>query len=193
MRIGLRLSLVLLLAGCGYATTINLGIVSFDVLIPGASSAPGVNDFGLNNMTGDPAAGGYALPPDFPVVSNAAFDNSTLTLLGTQGTLTFDLGNLGPGSYNPTALDFPATDSFSSAIFSATLSPDALHLADGSSFMTGTQSLRAVLLPSTGQFLSPGTDFALVQISDTPEPGSGWLGLSACLYLTFKKIRSKTC
>ena len=177
-----------------HSATIAVGYISFDNLIPaGSSGVPGVNDFSINNLTGDPGAGGYALPPDFPVVSNAIFENSTLTVIGTQGTVTVNLGNLGPGSDIPIVLEFPDTDSFSSATFSATLSPAVLRLADGSSFIVGTQSLQVVLLPSAGQFLSPGADFARVQVSNTPEPGSGWLGLSVCLYLAFQKIRSKTC
>ena len=54
------------------AAEIPIGLVSFDAFIPGGPDGPGVNIFTIGNLTGDPATGGYAVPPTFPVLSNPA-------------------------------------------------------------------------------------------------------------------------
>jgi hypothetical protein len=87
---------VLAFSGISEATIINLGVISLDTLIP-AGSAPGVNVFTINNFTGDPASGGFALPPDFPVLTDAAFLNARLTVSTATSSVVINLGK--PGSW----------------------------------------------------------------------------------------------
>ena len=73
------LVLLLLLPALSFCSTIYVGFISFDVLIP-AGPGPGVNVFNISNFTGDPGTGGFALPPDFPVFTNLTFLNASLTV-----------------------------------------------------------------------------------------------------------------
>jgi hypothetical protein len=57
--------------------TLNIGLLSFDVPIPPAGS-PGVNVFDVYNFAGDPNLSGYALPPDFPVLTFVTLQNASL-------------------------------------------------------------------------------------------------------------------
>jgi hypothetical protein len=68
---------------------------------------------------GDPALGGFALPPDFPVLNFITFKNAQLTLGEASGSEVFPLGDLGPG----TTISDLITSSADvlSASFSATL------------------------------------------------------------------------
>lgn len=71
--------------GHAFADTINLGFVSFDAFIPGSSSSPGVNEFSINNFTGDPGLGGSALPSDFPIFTFLTIQGARLTLVEPSG------------------------------------------------------------------------------------------------------------
>jgi hypothetical protein len=156
--------------------TVNIGVISFDVLIPGGPGSPGVDVFDISNLTGDPASGGFALPPDFPVLSSLTLFGSTLTLMDGGAPLVVALGDIGPGELSPPSSDqFPDTTLFSSAVFSATLGPSSLLLADGSTFVA--DSLVTVTLePSEGGSLLAGTDFGVIDadrsVSTVPEPSS---------------------
>src|SRR5204863_8566545 len=68
-----------------WADTINVGFISFDGFIPGVASAPGVNEFSINNFTGDASLGGFELPPDFPVLVFVTFKNAALTVNESSG------------------------------------------------------------------------------------------------------------
>lgn len=151
-----------------FAAPVNIGLFSFDTLIPGDPSAPGVNGFTILNLTGDPAAGGFALPPEFPVYTSLSLEDATLALDGQ----VFGLGDIGPGGLTPPALFFPDTALFSSAIFSARLSQTGLTLFDGTIFTAASPFVSARLLPSSGPNLEPGVDFVLLSVSEVPEPGS---------------------
>ena len=183
---------LLLLAGlieCD-ASTIDLGFISFDTLIPSAPGSPGVNDFSLDNFTGDPTSGGFALPPDFPVLTNATFLDATWTLFSDTTSLVFSLGDLGPGSYNPEALEFSDSQTFTSALFTASLSPGALFLQDGTSFVPATTTLQVELSPSEGPALQPGVDFSLISVPQTiPAPEPSTLALFAAAVLVCLGLR----
>jgi hypothetical protein len=104
------------------ANVIDIGFVSFDNVIPsGGPGSPGVNGFSVNNFTGDPALGGFALPPFFPVLTFVTLTNAELDLSGPSPQ-SLPLGNLAPGSYDPFTLStaFPDTVLFTSATFTAT-------------------------------------------------------------------------
>ena len=178
-----RTLFVTMLAFCGIsqASTIDIGLISFDFLIPGT---PGVNAFNISNFTGDPGTGGFALPPDFPVFTSLSFLFSTLTLVDTTGAHVIPLGDIGSGPLiPPSSVQFPDTDLFSKATFSATLDQTSLTLFDGSTFAAASSAIEAEILPSSGNSFVAGTDFAVITVSSS-EPRTFTLvsaGLGALL------------
>jgi len=166
------MALALLLLPCvGFADMVDLGYISFDNLIPAAPGSPGVNGFTIANLAGDTSTGGSEAPPGFPVLTFVTFLNSSLELFSGASTQTVSLGSLGPGIFNPFALQFPDTSTFSSARFTATLDTTgfALDPLAGSGTFTASSNLISVLLqPSSGHALLAGTDFALISVSSQP-------------------------
>ena len=122
--------------------TVNLGFITFDVLSPATGTTPGVNVFNITNLTGDPLLSGFALPPDFPVVTSVIFLDSTLTLDDGGPLPGISLGSIDPGPFTPPgSLQFPDTTAFTSVIFSATLNQTSLLLADGTTFLVDSTSI----------------------------------------------------
>jgi hypothetical protein len=198
------LALLFLSARCIRADQINLGTISFDVLIP-ASSSPGTNGFNIFNLTG-----GANLLPDFPVANDLTFLTSSLLLTGTQPdpsnpsqtiplSESINLGDIGPGAlqdpfgFPPPSLQFPDTFLFTQAELKAKLSTTTFHLADGgvlangnpypagSVFTVNSPSIDVVVTPLNGNNLTAGTDQAVISVSGTvsthviPEPASASL------------------
>lgn len=159
----------LLLPSISLAGSLTLGTISFDTLIPGEPGLPGVNAFTISNFTGDPGLGGFALPPDFPVLTALTFTNAAFTLNtgGTPESILLD--DLGPGFATPDSLLFPETTSYLAAVFSATLSQTSFLLADGSTFTADVSRLTVSLVPSLGLTLTPGIDLALITVTGTQE------------------------
>jgi hypothetical protein len=172
------LGLLLMLIGsvAARADSLNVGVLSFDVLIPGAIDA-----FTVNNSTE-----AFKLPPDFPVSSALIFSSPTLTLTesGTPGSTS--LADIGPGPFQQLVVD---SASFSEADFSAQLSQTLFALSDGTSFQASSNTLTATLLPSSGPFLIPGVDSVLLTVSGSvvatpvPEPSSWLLFAGAASWL----------
>lgn len=154
--------------------TIGIGLVSFDSVVPGTPGNPGVNGFSISNFTGDPSFGGWAIPPDFPVFSSLVFLNPQVILFDGSSTQTVLLPSFSPGSDSPVSLQFLSEIQFVSATFTATLSQTSLQLSDGSTFLSGA-TVAAQLSPSNGQFLEAGTDFAVLSVSEVPEPATLWV------------------
>jgi hypothetical protein len=182
----LGLLLVLMGSAAARADSLNVGVLSFDVLIPGA-----IDVFTVNNSTQ-----AFALPPDFPISSALTFSNPTFTLTesGTPGSMS--LGDIGPGFSQQLVLD---SASFSEADFTAQLSQTLFTLADGTSFQASSNTLTATLLPSSGPFLTAGVDSVLLTVSGSvvatpvPEPAS-WLlfaGAAPWLILLRRVIRRR--
>src|SRR5437879_5593489 len=86
-----------------FCATINIGLISFDVLIPAGPGTPGVNVLDISNFTGDPLLGGFALPPDFPAFSSLKFLNAKATFMGGS-TLVVNLGDIAPGTPAPLSI-----------------------------------------------------------------------------------------
>ncbi len=178
--------------------SVNLGLISFDVLIPSDTLAPGVNVFNISNFTGDPATGGFALPPDFTSLDSLTFLSSSLTLTIGGASSVISLGDIGPGSLSPTdLLQFADGTLFDSALFSATLSQASFLLDGGATFTAASTSISAQLLPSAGASLTAGTDRTVITVDEAanlvPEPATGAL-LAATLALcipAWRKISSK--
>jgi hypothetical protein len=176
---GIQIALLLLfLVGprTGRADTVNLGVFSFDVLNPGTPQSLGVNTFSIDNLTGPT----FNLPPDFPVLDELTFVGVSVTVNLSGGPSVVSLGDLAPGLYSPASasLEFLESDLVSSATLSASLAESQFALSDGNIFELSSQQLTANLLPSSGDVLSAGVDFALITASGTevgaavPEPSS---------------------
>lgn len=130
-----------------YPAVVQLGTLSFDVLLPGSGVSPGVNRLVIANLTGDPASGGFAVPDAFPVVDVLTFQNSKLTLAGSVST-TIALGDLGPGFHSSSELEFADTVQFTSALFTAGLDHIDLVLHGGGILKAVSRGLAVTLGPS---------------------------------------------
>jgi len=187
------------------ADTVNVGALSYDTFIPAGGGSPGVYAFDLANLTG-----AYGLPPDFPVSDPFTFGSAVLTLtLRDLSQDVIDLGDIGPGflldgNGNP-IVQVPGSDVFDSAEFTATLSPLAFALSDGTEFAAALGSIDVLLLPSIGTTLTVDVDQTTVSVpgavvTTAPEPGScdliltGLLGLGLGLQRrrgSIKKVRGR--
>ena len=180
-----------------HAGELSIGYLSLDSLIPGAPGSPGVNTFTVGNLTGDPLNGGNDLPPTFPVLTPLTFKNSTLVLWSGNTSQTIDLGDIGPGFFNPLSLEFADTVLFSSAVFSATLDSTNLQLDGGGAVTLASPNVSASLLPSGGPTLAPGVDLVLLNVSfeapaAVPEPASWTLLVIPLLFLwSYRSIASR--
>ncbi len=190
------LTLLILPAFTG-AATINVGVLSFDTLIPGEPGLPGVNGFSISNLTLDPAAGGFALPPDFPVYTNLVFMNARLSVLRLGEALPTEilLGNIGPGSDSPLGAQFPDVGQFASAIFSGELNTTMVVFGDGSVFQLRSGTVMGELLPANGQLLEPGTDLIVLSVdgdpAEIPEPTTvSLIGLSGIVLVLARRCQS---
>ena len=164
------------------ADTIDIGLMSFDVVIP-AGVAPGVNAIELYDFTGT-TYGPFAGIPY--VVDPLDLDDAMLTVyfLG-GGSSVVQNQDLSPGEL---LYFFPSTTEIASAVLTATLSQTSFTLSDGSTF-TAVADITVDFLPSSGGMLEAGVDFAPINAqsaggSGTPEPGAaimvsrGMLGLA---------------
>ena len=163
------LSMVILLvsfATGSEAATIPIGSLFFDGQFS-VDDIPGVNFFTIANLTGDPAAEGFA-SEDFPIFSSIDFTASTLTVVADGASVSLPAGDIGPGFAD--SLRFPDSVQISSATFLATSNPAVFTLGDGSTWVPDSPLLSATLLPSDGRsYLTPG-DFALLTIEANPQP-----------------------
>jgi hypothetical protein len=153
----------------------------------------------VNNFTGDPTLGGFALPPDFPVVTFLNIDDATLTLEGPSAPSSpISLGTLAPGPLldplgDPlTSLTFAAGSTFTSALLEGTLSTTTVTLADGT-VVNLSPTISTVLLPSLGGSLTPDLDVALIEantapVVPTPEPPAIYLMALGMLCLVVAKF-----
>jgi len=140
------------------ADSIPVGDIEFNSL------SLGVNDFTINNFTGANNLG------FFPVATNVTFDNVVLLATESNSTvLTFDLGNLAPGT--DTSAQVADSLLFTQVVFSATLNPSILSLTNGSSgTFLADPTLSFTLLPSSGSYLVAGVDQGTLDAVSSPEP-----------------------
>ena len=177
----------------GWADPIPIGVLSFDVFTPPANGSPGVNAFNISNFTGT-----FDLPPDLPASTALTFMNAVLEVDPNGGApQDIPLGDVAPGPLqdsggNPLpVLQFPSTEDFTSATFTAMLSPTTFMLSDGSTFVGGA-TIALTLSPSSGPVLMAGTDDAVIAAqpaAGAPEPGSFILfgtALAAVLWRTWR-------
>ncbi len=169
--------------------TINLGILSYDVLVPSGPGVSGIDAIDISNLTG-----ADLLTPDFPVTTAVTLTNAGLQLNGPSAVDVY-LGDIGPGPLldpggQPLAsLQFPASSQFTSAILTAVLDVDALHLyQDGTD--TVDPDITVTLLPMSGPYLQAGVDNIVITTSTSlPEPGTlsiAFAGLGV-LYLLLRR------
>jgi len=173
------------------ADQVPIGVFSYDPFQYNSSGNLITTAFNVSNYTGNPAQGGFALPPDFNIFTFLSISNATLTLQGSSAPLSpISIGNIGPGplldqSGNPLSfLQFAGNSSFTSALLRGTLSATSVTLADGS-ILTLDPTVSVLLGPSTGTSLVPGTDFVVIDastaVATVPEPSS--IILFACGFL----------
>ena len=147
----LMLGLMLLARTFVLASTIPIGVLSFDVLTPAANGSPGANAFNISDFTG-----AFDLPPDFSAATALTLMNATLTADPSGGpSQVIPLGNIGPGPLldpngNPLlVLQFPSSTSFTSASFMATLGPttfarnSVIEVSELSESQTGNSGFRS--------------------------------------------------
>src|SRR4051794_31074552 len=106
------LLLLVIFSTAASADTINLGLISFDVLLPADGGNPGANSFNIVNFTGNPSSGGFALPPDFPAFTALPFLVSSLTVTSGGSSAGIPLGIIPSGPIAPLELQFPDTTLF---------------------------------------------------------------------------------
>jgi hypothetical protein len=150
-------ALVFMSAGVAKGDTVALGVLSYDVIIPGTVGSVGIDAFTLYN-----ASGAFSLPPDLPVASDLTFLGATVT---PEGLGASSYGDQGPGASQILFLD---SNVFASAVFQATLNQTLFTLSDGTSFQADSNVLTATLLPSNGTALVAGVDSVLLTVSGTP-------------------------
>lgn len=179
------------------ATIINVGALSYDTFIPVGGGSPGVDAFDIANLTG-----AFNLPPDFPAADSLTFMGAVLTLTLSDATQQiFDLGDIVPGFLldgggNP-VVQVPGDQTFTSAEFTATLSPTTFTLSDGTSFKADTATMDIFLLPSSGGTLTVDVDQTALGVSgssvvSTPEPrtvGLALIGLLSCVLFWRGRVR----
>jgi hypothetical protein len=188
-RAALRILLVVGLAALGGSVanadeTINLGVVSFDTLNPGATDA-----FTLYNFTGS-----NSLAPDFPAAPDLTFLGATLNVIDTtlSTTTSNSVGDQTPGSSQLAVL---ASDSYSEADFEATLSQTIFGLSDGTTFQADSNVVSVALLPSSGPSLQADVDFAIISVNGSiitpPVPESPvWLMLLTAMICVVVRKRA---
>lgn len=156
---------------------IPIGTLSFDSFIPE------VNAFNISNYTGDPAVGGYSLPPDLPVFDGLTLIGSYIDIITDNGSQTISLGDISPGplldpSGNPLlSLQYLETENILSATLSGQLSMTSFYLYDGSLFNADSDLFSVLLNPSSGGYLTAGLDLAVIDIAgqtttSVPEPAT---------------------
>jgi hypothetical protein len=163
------------------ADMISLGTLSFDPYEIDQSNA-----FWISNLTGDPANGGAALPPEFPVMTPLTFLDAWLRLVDDQGAISnVYLDDVGQGLLmDPFGgpwpeLIFDASTAFVSATLTATLSAPSLLLADGATFVPTSLDIIAELSGTPGLDFQPGAFTTIDIVGDriptpapVPEPGT---------------------
>ncbi len=170
-RLALALLLLILPSIPASASLIGIGLLSYDVVVP-AGTTPGVDGFDIYDFTGS----AYGIFAGNPYVTTALhFDDVTLTAFFVGGgSAVVQDNSLVPGEFGP-QLEFPSTTGIASAELTATLSETAFTLSDGSTF-TALADITVDLLPSSGDMLQAGVDFAPIYAQSagapTPEPGT---------------------
>jgi hypothetical protein len=159
---------------------VNIGVLSFDVLIPSTPQFTGVDQFTINNFTGS-----NNLAPDFPIVDSVLFQNVTVKV----GSTTINLPDIAPGSVQPLSLGFVDSDLFASAIFSATVNGTTFNLADGTVLQLTSDVVTGTIVPSSGRTLAAGLDLVVltvngnIGVSSVPEPSSRSLSVAATILM----------
>jgi len=162
--------------------TFNVGLLSWDILVPEQSPQLGVNVFNIQNLTGT-----ASLPPDFPVSTSLVFNNLTLTIVTPSGSSDILLGSLVPGgSLSNPALQFASNILINSAALSGTFTPLIFAVTGLGSHTAASAAFLYVLNPETGSTLQAGIDLGVLTVdadpvSVIPEPATLTLLFSGAL------------
>ncbi len=174
----------------------NAATLSFDSLTAGSGGSPGTNIFQIYNYTGDPAIGGEALLPDFPIFTPLVFTEATLSVVVGGTIQSINLGDLSPGPLSLPTLQFSSETQFSSATFAARISPATFSLSNGLSYSVFNTLVQFTLLPSSGDTLVADIDLGVIEIeaselssepSPIPEPSTIFVAIP--LLILFRKYQ----
>jgi hypothetical protein len=182
----------LLLPSAAFCETVNIGFVSHDVFTYPDFHTSGVNYLNILNFTG-----GFAQPPNFPILDPLILLNGSFTINSgpPPWTIPLDpLGDIGPGILGPTELlKFSEWTAFETVIFTATLSQTRFRLSDGRTFVANSPNVTAVLRRDENDpdmFSRLGS--ALVTVSNVPEPGTAFLlGPALAILIGFRIGRQR--
>jgi hypothetical protein len=148
-----------------------------------------VNAVTIQNLTG-----AFFLDPDFPVTTPLVFQNASITVLTDATSDVVALGDIGPGVFSPSILEFSSDIQILSLTFSATLSPTLFDVSGTGQQEAASPNLVLAVTPTAGDFLEPGVDFGILTITtaDTavPEPAS-WLFTGGPLLCGWRRISRK--
>ena len=113
------------------AANVSVGTISL-----AADPNLGFYSIRVYNLTGDPAQGGYALPPDYPVLTELWLGGASLTYVtidkaGNQVARTVELGDIRPGAFTSKDLVFDQSTRFQSITLTAMIQPGTFDTASG--------------------------------------------------------------
>src|SRR5208283_5195981 len=151
----------------------------------------------IQNLTGDPSlVGGYAFPPDYPVLTSLELENPSVTYETTDGTeLTVNLVDpIFPGVFSYEEFYFDPSVEFASISFSAAIYPGTF-LAGSQWYQAADPTASALLENGDGSPLAPFVATADIDVQADPtgaipEPGSALL-LGSALLAGFAAWRRK--
>jgi hypothetical protein len=175
--------------------TLNVGLLSFDVLIPGSPPDPGVNVLNVLNATGDPLSGGSALPPDFSVYTALMFTDAHLLVVTDSVTQDLALGDIGSGSL-ASPPDLASDVIIRSVTLFAIVQPVSVVLSDGTTAVISNADIAVTLTPSSGNALTAGVDLVTISVAANtdddaviPEPATWSLCLIATAMIGWRRLR----
>jgi MYXO-CTERM domain-containing protein len=156
------------------ATEVDLGVFSLVTISSGDPVTAGVVGFEIDNYSGD-----QALPPDFPVFTSLTLTDLSLTYVVGGESKTVSVPDAGPGT--SAAVPLPDTTLFDSASLTGVVDPATFEFADGTFWNVPGGGFIVELLPQAGTTLTPGVDFALIEVEAdqvAPEPATAPLVLA---------------
>jgi len=138
------------LTGPALAGSVPVGTVSLAV-----DFKLGFCSIQIRNLTGDPAAGGYALPPDYPVLTALTWQQTNLTYTtvdqaGNTVSRTVALGTIAPGAFTSSDLAFAQSTVFQSVTLSAVIVPGTF-VTSGGTYTSSDLAIAAQLARQDGK------------------------------------------